>query len=49
MEFIGSSDISGVTGTFVGGCLAYYNNEYLLLDSTAASPRLIRVKATPAP
>ena len=44
--FIGSSAITGVTGTFVGGCLAYYNGEYLLLDSTAASPRLIRVKPT---
>ena len=44
--FLGSSSISGVTGRFVGGCLAHFNDEYLLLDSTPASPRLIRLKAT---
>ena len=45
MAFLGSTMITGVTGTFERGCLGYWNGEYLLLDRTPAKPRLIRVSA----
>ena len=45
MAYLGTTPITGVTGTFERGCLGYWNGEYLLLDRTPATPRLIRISA----
>lgn len=44
---LGHSAISGVTGTFEGGCLGFWNGEYLLLDQTSTTASVIRIQATP--
>ena len=46
MAYLGTTPITGVTGTFERGCLGYWNGEYLLLDRTPATPRLIRISTT---
>ena len=54
MAHLGSTTIpqldnNAITGTFEGGCLGYWNSEYLLLDSTPTRPRIIRLQATTVP
>ena len=39
--YLSTTILSGITGQFDGGNLAYVDGRYVLLDSTAASPRLI--------